>query len=69
MDPSLSVRLQEGFVFALVAVIAGRTMVFPFLRRMAHPLSLFLLRSGRVKWAMRFRAFALGSSAGVGVNR
>jgi hypothetical protein len=53
----LSQRAQEIVALAIVAVAAGEAVAWVFRRWGADPLSHWLLKRGRVKWAMRVRSW------------
>lgn len=52
-------HLQEILVWGVVLWVFWRSILLPVSIRLAHPLSLMLLKRGRVKWAMRIRQYAL----------
>jgi|GEM_PF-2887514 len=54
-----SSQLEEWLALAVVGIVAWRVLVRPVAFRAAHPLSRWLLKQGRVKWAMRVRRYAL----------
>jgi hypothetical protein len=52
-------QVQECLALLIVGFVAWRALFKPVSLRAAHPLSHWLLKRGRVKWAMRVRQYAL----------
>jgi hypothetical protein len=58
----MSSQVQDYVTFAIVGFVFWRAAARPVFQRAADPFSKLLLRKGRVKWAMKVRAFALSGA-------